>query len=48
VLIGGSVALAVGGSTSCVRWLNGVDLVVEWCGIEVESVVHAVGASSSL
>jgi hypothetical protein len=35
VLIGGSVALAVGGSTSCVRWLNGADPVVEWCGIEV-------------
>lgn len=35
MLIGGSVALAVGGSTSCVRWLNGVDPVVEWYGIEV-------------
>jgi hypothetical protein len=35
VLISGSVALAVGGSTSCVRWLNGVDPVVEWCSIEV-------------
>jgi hypothetical protein len=35
VLIGSSVALAVGGSTSCVRWLNGSDPVVEWCGIEV-------------
>jgi len=35
ILIGGSVALAVGGSTSCVWWLNGVDPVVEWCGIEV-------------
>jgi len=30
---GGSVALAVGGSTSCVRWLNGANPVVEWCGI---------------
>jgi len=55
VLIGGSVALGVGGLTSCVRWLNGVDPVVEWCGIEVESVVRwvlllcrsAVGASFS-
>lgn len=35
MLIGGSVALAVGGSTSCVRWLNDADPVVEWCGIEV-------------
>jgi hypothetical protein len=35
VLISGSVALAVGGSTSCVRWLNDANLVVEWCGIEV-------------
>jgi len=35
VLIGGSVALAVGQSTSCVRWLNDTDPVVEWCGIEV-------------
>jgi hypothetical protein len=42
VLIGGSVALAVGGSTSCVRWLNDVDPMVEWCGIEVESVVRWV------
>jgi hypothetical protein len=33
--IGGFVALAVGGSTSCVRWLNGIYPVVEWCGIEV-------------
>jgi hypothetical protein len=35
VLIGGFVALAVSGSTSCVRWLNDADPVVEWCGIEV-------------
>jgi len=28
LLIGGSIALAVGGSTSCMRWLNGVDPVV--------------------
>jgi hypothetical protein len=35
VLIGGSVALAVAGLTSCVRWLNGADPMVEWCGIEV-------------
>jgi hypothetical protein len=35
VLIGGFVAPAVGGSTSCVWWLNGAIPVVEWCGIEV-------------